>query len=324
MRLPELVVGALLVVPMWAAAETPVAPVVPAPGGLDVSPPDVNDLVFARQEVPDEPTPMAAGALRVAKSRVIYLNRNGITVSPGTNDARSDRTTIAKQATTFGPWTAPEDVWSKTVTCVRDMFSRWDVQITEEDPGDVAHIEAVFGGRPSQLGLTPNTAGVAPFTTSCGIIENAIVFAFTDILPDDPQMTCEIISQEIAHAYGLDHEMLPADPMTYLDYDGNRTFQDVDAACGEKAERPCGINGSTCRATQNSVALLTERLGARDGSVGEDDGTSKVPPGSSISSPLDEEGGCSTGGGASLFAGLGLLGLVGLRSRGLQRRRAHR
>lgn len=323
MRLTDVVVGALLVVPSLAAAEAPVEAPSP-PDNIDVGPPTINDLVFARQEVPDEPAVPQGGALKVAKSRMIYLNRSGITVSPGTNDARTDRTTLAKQTTSFAPWTAPDDVWNKTVTCVRNMFSRFDVTITEEDPGDAAHVEAVFGGRPSQLGLPANTAGVAPFTTSCAIIENAIVFVFTDILPTDPQMTCEIISQEIAHAYGLDHEMLPADPMTYLDYDGDRTFQDVEAACGEKEDRPCGINGSVCRPTQNSVALLTERLGAKDG-TSDSDGGSTVPPGATTSSPLDDEGGCSTGGaGATLFAGLGLLGLVGLHSRGLQRRRAHR
>jgi hypothetical protein len=322
MRLTDVVVGALLVVPALAAAEAPEA--VSAPDGLDISPPTVNDLVFVRQEVPDEPTTPQAGALRVAKSRMIYLNRTGITVTPGTNDSRTNRSSLAKQATTFGAWNAPEGVWTKTVACVRNMFSRWDVTITEQDPGDEPHVEAVFSGRPAQLGLPANTAGVSPFMTSCGVIDNAIVFAFTDILPNDPQMTCEIISQEIAHAYGLDHEMLPPDPMTYLDYDGDRAFQDVDAKCGEKEERPCGINGSVCRPSQNSVALLTERLGAKDGG-GTNDGGSTVAPGATTSSPLDEEAGCSTGGGGTgLFAGLGLLGLVALRSRGLQRRRAHR
>ena len=84
----------------------------------------------------------------------------------------------------------------------------------------------------------------------------------TDVLPDDPRTVCEVIAQEIAHSFGLDHEMLPADPMTYLDYNGDRTFQDRMVSCGEYADRTCGINGSTCRQRQNSVALLKERLGA--------------------------------------------------------------
>jgi MYXO-CTERM domain-containing protein len=78
------------------------------------------------------------------------------------------------------------------------------------------------------------------------------------------RLICEIMAQEIAHSYGLDHELLASDPMTYLPYVGNRRFRDETAACGEKAARPCGINGNTCRANQNSVALLRERLGVAD------------------------------------------------------------
>jgi len=69
------------------------------------------------------------------------------------------------------------------------------------------------------------------------------------------------MAQEVAHSYGLDHELLASDPMTYLQYTGNRAFQDMAVSCGESTARNCGINGSVCRANQNSVALLRERLG---------------------------------------------------------------
>ena len=78
------------------------------------------------------------------------------------------------------------------------------------------------------------------------------MFAFTDNIPSDPQTVCEVMSQEIGHAYGLDHELLAADPMTYLAFTGKRTFQDADASCGEKTARPCGPGSTACRAQQNS------------------------------------------------------------------------
>ncbi|HVK84605.1 MAG TPA: hypothetical protein VM513_10890 [Kofleriaceae bacterium] len=308
MRLRSVVVGAtLVVVPEAALAERP---------DIEYGPPSVNDLVFARQVLDPPPAAFTAGAPRVAQSRVIYLNKNGVTLIPGNNDARIDRSSIAKQTTAIPAWTPSAQTWTETVTCMREMFARWDVTVTDEDPGDVPHIEAVFGGTPSLLGLAPTTAGIAPFTKDCGIIENAIVLTFTKILPEDAQMVCEIMAQEVAHAYGLDHEMLAPDPMSYIDYDGDRAFQDQDAACGEREARPCGIGGNVCRETQNSVALLGERLG-RAGSSSS--GGSQVPPGSSISSPLDDEGGCAAGGSAGL-----LVGLVGVFVRRLQRRRAHR
>jgi len=95
------------------------------------------------------------------------------------------------------------------------------------------------------------------------------VFTFTDVIPQDARTACEIMAQEVAHSYGLDHELLASDPMTYLNYNGNRSFQNQAVSCGEDTARPCGINGSTCRANQNSVSLLTERLGANTGQPGD-------------------------------------------------------
>jgi hypothetical protein len=144
------------------------------------------------------------------------------------------------------------------------MWSRFDVAITDEDPGATPHIEAVFARSPADVGITDYIGGVSPFSSNCSVIESSIVFAFTDNLPKRPRVICEVMSQEIAHSYGLDHELLAADPMTYLSYAGERAFQDQDAACGETTARPCGIAGNTCRATQNSVQLLLARLGAAD------------------------------------------------------------
>jgi uncharacterized protein (TIGR03382 family) len=114
------------------------------------------------------------------------------------------------------------------------------------------------------------------------------------------------MAQEIAHSYGLDHQMLPSDPMTYLDYDGDRTFQDQAAACGEFEARPCGIAGNICRAQQNSVLLLEQRLGRRGNTSGAPEDPTGLPP-----TTEPEVGGCSTSGsgGGSLLA-LALLGLV--------------
>jgi hypothetical protein len=72
------------------------------------------------------------------------------------------------------------------------------------------------------------------------------------------------MAQEVAHSYGLDHELLASDPMTYLSYNGKRTFKDQTVSCGESQPRPCGIGGTSCRPNQNSVQLLNARLGTAD------------------------------------------------------------
>jgi uncharacterized protein (TIGR03382 family) len=264
---------------------------------------------FSRQAI--KPSPLRAGQL--AQSRVIYLNRDGVILWPGDNDAREDTSSVVSEPTEITPWDIDDDTWDETVACMKDLYGRFDVTITDRDPGDVPHIEAVFGGHPYDVGLPDNVAGVSPFTTDCSTIENSIVFTFTDVLPDDARLMCEVMAQEIAHSYGLDHEMLASDPMTYLDYDGDRTFKDRMAPCGEFGNRMCGIEGSVCREKQNSVQLLESRLGRRGNpDPGAPDDTTE-----SSHATEPEAAGCSASGSVGGFFGLLLLAI----SRRLARRR---
>ncbi len=262
---------------------------------------------FARQVLPARATP----AQQLAQSRVIYLNRDGEVLWPGDNDAGQHISSVVQAPTEITPWDIDDDTWAATVACMRDLYARFDVEVTDEDPGSVPHIEAVFGGHPNDVGLPDNVAGVSPFTTDCGIIESSIVFTFTDVLPDDPRLMCEVMAQEIAHSYGLDHEMLASDPMTYLDYDGERTFKDQMVSCGEFGNRMCGIDGSVCREKQNSVQLLESRLGRRGNPSGAPDATEP----STTTEP--EAGGCSASGSGGGF----LFVLFALLSTRLARRR---
>jgi len=183
-------------------------------------------------------------------------------LTPGYNDSHANTSTIVTRPTLVPGWNASAADWAATVACMKDIWSRFDVTITDVDPGSVPHIEALFARAPSDVGITTNVGGISPFSLSCSVIEGSIVFAFTDSLPKTPRAICEVMSQEIAHSYGLDHELLASDPMTYLSFTGSREFQDRDASCGETVARPCGIAGATCRATQNSAQLLLSRLGA--------------------------------------------------------------
>ncbi len=259
MKLAHLAGAAVLLVPTLAGAEA-VRPITPSGaakyGDILATSANQDDLQFGRQLLP--PT----GVSGLAQSRVIYLNRTGVTLSPGNNDSRTNKSTIAQQQTAIPAWNTDAATWTATVACVRELFSPFGVTVVETNPGNVPHIEAVFGGSPGLLGLPNGVAGVSPFTEDCSIIENSIVFTFTNVIPNDARLACEIQAQEIAHSFGLDHELLASDPMTYLDYNANRSFKNQTASCGEDVTRPCGINGSVCRQNQNSVTLLTERLGA--------------------------------------------------------------
>jgi len=248
-----------------------------------------------------------------ATSRTIYLNRDGAILTPGLNDSRSDRSSIVSEPVVITPWDIDDATWNETVDCMRDMYRRFDVTITDVDPGDAPHIEAIFGGHPHDVGLEDGVAGVSPFTTDCSVVENSIVFTFTDVLPDDSQLMCEIMAQEIAHSYGLDHQLTPEDPMTYLEYDGDREFQDQMADCGEFESRDCGIDGSVCRDGQNSVAVLTGRLGKRDAEG------SNAAPGLPTTTGPEVVSGCSTSGSGGLLGTLMVVVALALTLRGRAR-----
>jgi hypothetical protein len=286
MRTTTILTSLLVVVPAVAAAEGELkAPRAPDLNYFELvaTQPTGTDMQFVRQLLPSVNTPIAA----VAQSRVIYLNKNGVTLSPGNNDARTNKSTLVSSTRAVPAWNASATTWTATVTCLQDMFSRWDVTIVDTDPGNVPHMEAVFTGSPASIGMSSGVGGVSPFTQDCGIIENSIVFTFTNAFGNNAQTLCEVMAQEIAHSYGLDHQMLASDPMTYLSYNGKRTFKDQTVSCGEYQNRQCGIGGSVCRPNQNSVQLLNARLGTADaiapmlGITAPQDGAT-VPPGFSV------------------------------------------
>ncbi|HSD88081.1 MAG TPA: Ig-like domain-containing protein [Kofleriaceae bacterium] len=273
MRAITIASAILVVVPRVALADSALdEPRTVSRVGVIASQPTPTDITFERFRLPAN-----GNIAAVAQSRTIYLNHKGVTLSPGDDDSRTNRSSIISSTSTVPAWNTSAATWAATVTCMKDMFARWDVTVTDVDPGSTPHIEAVFGGSPQNVGMQSGVGGVSPFTDDCGIIENSIVFTFTNVFPDDAQTVCEVMAQEIAHSYGLDHEMLASDPMTYLDYSGKRTFKDQTVSCGEYSNRACGIGGTACRPNQNSVQLLNQRLGLAD----------LVPPTMGITSPQD-------------------------------------
>ncbi|HUS30304.1 MAG TPA: hypothetical protein VMZ53_17470 [Kofleriaceae bacterium] len=267
--------------------------------------PPIDQLRFERHAI------AATGDTRV-ESRTIYLNPYGVVLTPGDNDSRTDASSIVTSPTVINGWDIDVDTWNETVDCMREIYAPFDVTITDEDPGNVPHIEAVFGGSPTDVGLPDNVAGVSPFTTDCAVIENSIVFTFTDVIPDDARTACEIMAQEVAHSFGLDHEMLASDPMTYLPYYGERTFQNEMASCGEFGDRMCGINGNVCRYQQNSVKLLGQRLGLKGAAPPAGEPT---PDGEDDPDVASGVTGCDAGGGSGIALVLLTLRLVFGRSR---------
>ncbi|HTM19396.1 MAG TPA: hypothetical protein VL172_02775 [Kofleriaceae bacterium] len=209
--------------------------------------------------------PLAPGMGRVSvdgtpDSQILYLNRcrGGCDVEPGQDDARVDRSSVPSQPSHLDAFDGNDNAWARIVDCVTALYAPFGLKITDVDPGDTPHFEAMVAGRPQDVGMGSNVGGVAPFT--CGVIENAISFTFANVL-SGPETICEIIGQESAHTFGLDHELLCDDPMTYLNDCGPKCFRDEIVDCGEYESRPCYCGP----AQQNSYQYLLDRFGPGPG-----------------------------------------------------------
>jgi hypothetical protein len=196
-------------------------------------------------------------------SKVIYLERRPIELKPGEDDAAAGYSSVLQSASNkpahMKGWSGGDAKWKKLVSCVQTMFSPFDVLVTDQRPSESSFLMVVVGGKPSDIGMkdSHHVSGLAPFNGS--VIPRAVVFGFSATTNNDVRQTCETIAMEVAHAYGLDHEYLCKDVMTYLSGCGAKSFVDQDAPCGESKKRTCEGGGKT----QNSYRRLIEVLGAK-------------------------------------------------------------
>jgi uncharacterized protein (TIGR03382 family) len=256
-------VGSLLSLPTLALAEDFEAPVeefAPDVRGWMVSERQDGGPSSVRQVLgPIDEPPQGAG-----ETLILYINKNGVTLSPGNNDSRTNRSTLVNQTTSVAAWTVSATTWQQIMDCTRTMWAPFNVLVTDVDPGNVPHMESIVTTLSSEIGMDPNVGGVSPYTIGCDNIPNSIVFTFAEAFGGDAETICEVMGQEMAHSIGLDHQMLASDPMTYLQYDGLQAFRDQTVSCGEYQNRACGLQGE-CGATQNSYQMLMTRVGPGGG-----------------------------------------------------------
>jgi hypothetical protein len=217
-------------------------------------------------------------------SNILFVNRcatsGSCSVSCGQDDSSSNRSSVACSGSggSLQPFEYGDAKWAELMGCVRQIFAPFNIVITDIDPGSTEHMEVMVAGSPGQIGLQiPGVLGVAPAT--CGYVDRAVAYVFANESyfgggGGNIDELCSTVGQEIAHTWALDHERLAADPMTYIPYSGRRTFQDVDAPCGElSGNRTCkrydfngdgtvDLNCPQSGPTQNSVQEILARFGA--------------------------------------------------------------
>lgn len=211
----------------------------------------------------------------VLTGETIYLNKctGGCTVKPGSTDARTDTTALASMQASFTEYAWQPGEWAQVVQCVREVYSPFAVSVTDVRP-NTEYSEAIVAGRPQDIGLPTGVGGVGPGSRDCSPMTNQVAFAFAETAVNDFAQEdnnnrvwgiCWVISQEIAHAYGLpDHEIAftdgesaCSDPMTYLaNCGGQKFFRNRTASCGDFAAKPC-----SCAPVVNSHLKLTSVFG---------------------------------------------------------------
>ena len=229
-------------------------------------------------------TPTEAFAARPISgiSRTIYLERcqGGCDVRGGSvNDAENLISTIPNPGSyrldefrdTAGETGIAADAeWNQVVQCMKEVYSPFNVEVTDRKPAAAPYHLAIVAGSPGAVGLDPSILGVAPLANNCEAFDNVISFTFANA-HDQTEVTARVLNlcwtaaQESAHAFGLDHEFEFADkrsacndPMTYrFDCGGEKFYRNVRATCGETTGRAC-----RCGATQNSHQKLLSVFGA--------------------------------------------------------------
>ena len=251
------------------------------------------------------PTPPEAFVTPHAQiSQTLFLNRcsGGCPINAGSlNDARTNTSTIPsgngpfmiEEFTGNGGTTgsAADADWNAVLTCVKEVYSPFDVQVTDVRPAaGVSFHMAIVAGRSSDIGLGPQILGIAPSSRDCTPQDNVISFSFANAHPGSTNERilnlCWTAAQESAHAFGIPNHSwaFPAlnnrsacnDPMTYrTDCGGQKFFRNEIATCGDYQEN---VPPPSCGTTQNSHLKLQSVFGAGTSTVG--------PPNSVVTLPL--------------------------------------
>lgn len=194
-----------------------------------------------------------------ATPRTIYLDRDRATVTGGRDDATRGHTQLIPRGTqrTLPGYTGSKRSWRRIVSCVKSKLAGFDVEITDQRPGDPGYVTVHVGGTPRDLFGRDrrNMGGVAPYNGK--VIHDGMGFVFSKTLRNRQTEVCESIAHEIGHLYGLDHSYRCGDLMTYIQGCKKRRFVDAHVRCGEDGRRDCE-NGE---ATQNSHEHLLSVLG---------------------------------------------------------------
>jgi hypothetical protein len=195
----------------------------------------------------------------VVNSKTIFVNRcaAGCKITFGNTDSRKNASAIGGGNLAAFPY--GDTAWNGVMACMKATFSRFNVEVTDVDPGPlVDHFEVMIAGSPQNIGLPSYIGGIAESPCQANgvcskFLPNALVFTFPTVWGNDVNEICATAAQELAHTWTLDHVLDASDPMTYNPYSGMRTFKDGQT-CGSDCVQGEAPSGEACVSTASCTA----------------------------------------------------------------------
>jgi len=190
---------------------------------------------------------------------VLYVNRciGGDSYAFGVDDSRANSSSLVPEApgtVTLAEFPYGDESWGLVISELESLFAAYQIEVTDTDPGQIAHHEIAICGSGVDLGLPASATGTAP--AICGDpLENSVTFTFPSTIGEQPRLIAERAAQEAAHAWGLEHTTDCADIMSNAAPCGDRTFVNREADCGDAEPAACQCGSAT---TQNSHARLVQ------------------------------------------------------------------
>ncbi|WAS97177.1 Ig-like domain-containing protein [Nannocystis punicea] len=223
--------------------QPPAAPGAPEPQAWRAAP-----MIPPAQQGLDLTDRVRASEAGHAQANVFFLNYDGVTLNQGGQDNSATNTTVFNEfATTYQPYGAGNKR-AASLQAVKADWAPYDVTITDVRPNGGLYTMCVnsptniFGG---------GVLGVAPLDCNDNMAAN-IVLAFHSANDEFSAATqATTMSQEIAHAYGLEHVNQPNDIMNPYNAGGDPSFLDqclnLDGGgnpiqCGAQHSQFCGNN----------------------------------------------------------------------------------
>ena len=207
-------------------------------------------------------------------SRTIYLNRcrGGCTIPRGQESATGGTSSIINVGTAYLTEFAYSDqVWNDLVECVKETYAPFNIVITDERPASGTYWMNVVAGVSTQVGYPEEYGilGVSPSDGACpaGFLNNTITFSFVNdsYFSNDVNAMCWVVAQETAHSFGLDHEALAGDAMTYIGLGihpaSRHEFLDQAGQCGATQPFDDGCYCGQTNPTQNSYQMIHDIFG---------------------------------------------------------------